>query len=403
MARFGKKKLLGTLVIVLAVVLGGYIVKKATAPQPVASADSTGGHSDTLQVADADTSAADKDDKDKEGEDEKKEPDPVPVEIATVSPRPISSFYQTTATLEPEKAVDILAKTAGEVRELLVEEGDVVESGRVLCMLEDDSQRIEVEEARINRDQQEREFARIESMHTENLISDKEYSDAKHLYEVAVNKLEAAQLRLEHTLVRAPFSGVITKRLIDLGENVSVGARLFEIVDTTPLLIRMYLPESEMRDIHVGQDVTITPDSHPDRRLIGTIVRIAPEVDTRTGTVKVTAEASGDAMPGSFARIKIVTDTRKGSLTIPRRGIISDAGELFSYVVEADTVRKSRVRIGYQDEDYAEVLSGVELGDSVVVVGTGGLRTGTKVKVLESRMQEVLSKKESELVDSTSN
>ena len=89
-------------------------------------------------------------------------------------------------------------------------------------------------------------------------------------------------------------------------------------------------------------------------------------------------------------RVKIITDTRQARLSIPRRGVVSDAGELYVFVAEGDTVRKSPVQLGYQDEDFAEVLHGVENGDSVVVVGVGGLRTGTKVKVLEPNMQDEL-------------
>jgi membrane fusion protein (multidrug efflux system) len=165
----------------------------------------------------------------------------------------------------------------------------------------------------------------------------------------------------------------------------------------------MYLPENEISDIHVGQKVSVEPDNDPDRSFFGKVVRIAPEVDERTGTVKVTAETHGEAIPGSFARVKIITDTREGKLTIPRRGLVSDAGDLYVYVAEADTVRKAPVRVGYQDEDHAEVLSGVEHGDSVVVVGVGGLRTGTKVRVMEPTMQNELSGEEQSATEAASN
>jgi membrane fusion protein (multidrug efflux system) len=372
---------------VIVVCVGGYFAQTMlkggaadAADTTLAAADST---SDSTAVATGDKDGG----KDK---DEKKEPDPVPVEVATAAPREISSYYYTTATLDPEREVDVLAKTTGEIVKLYVEEGAMVAAGAMLCQIEDDGPRIELDEARINREKQEAEFKRIESMFKENLISDREYSTAKYEYDIAKNNYEAALLRYEYTKVRAPFAGVVTKRHVELGQNVAVGAQLFELADTDPLLIRMYLPEAEIRDIDVGQIVTINPDNNPDRRLEGKVVRIAPEVDERTGTVKVTAETRGSAMPGSFARIKIVTDTRQGSLTIPRRGLISDAGELYVYVAEADTVRRATVRTGYQDEDYTEIISGVSVGDTVVVVGVGGLRTGTKVKILDATMQDKL-------------
>jgi multidrug efflux pump subunit AcrA (membrane-fusion protein) len=110
--------------------------------------------------------------------------------------------------------------------------------------------------------------------------------------------------------------------------------------------------------------------------------------------VKVTAETGGAAMPGSFARVRMVTDTRTGTLSVPRRGLLSDAGEFFVYVAEADTVRRASVRVGYQDDEYAEILEGVKQGENVVVIGAGALRTGTKVKILEAAMQHKLSGKE---------
>lgn len=141
----------------------------------------------------------------------------------------------------------------------------------------------------------------------------------------------------------------------------------------------------------MGQQVSIEPDNAPGTRFAGRVVRIAPEVDERTGTVKVTVETEGGAMPGSFARVKVVTDTRRGTLSVPRRGLLSDAGEFFVYVAEADSVRKVSVRVGYQNEEYSEILGGVEEGDSVVVVGAGAIRTGTKVKILDPTMQQRLT------------
>lgn len=392
MAR-SRKKIAGIIAfIVIVIAAGGYFTM--TSLKGVAeSADST---ADSTTIAAGDSTAGDDKGKGKD-KDKKKEPDPVPVEVAMVKPRQISSYYHTTATLEPERRVTVLAKVAGEVSRLFVEEGAVVPKGAMLCQVEDSELKIALDEARINRDQQRREYERLKTMHDEKLISDTEFADRQYQYQLAENKFSAAALKYEYTKVRAAFDGMITKRHVEPGQHLNVGTELFELVDPTPLLVRMYMPENEIRDIRVGQAVSIQPDNDPDRILEGTIVRISPEVDDRTGTVKVTAETLGRAMPGSFVRIKIVTDTRRGSLTIPRRGMISDAGELYVYVAEADTVRKAPIKVGYQDEDYAEILDGVGDGQVIVVVGVGGLRTGTKIKILDANMQDTLSRQDEEM------
>lgn len=376
MARIRKKirivGLIAGLLIVIAVV--AYVARERFVVGDMAGA------ADSTSVADSTAVADDKKD-DKNGDKEKETP-PVPVEIAEANHREISSYYVTTATLEPERKVDVLAKISGEVARLAVEEGDYVKMGDLLCSLDDDEARISLEEAKINQTQSKREFERIQSMYEQKLISEKEYLDVKYQHELATNALEAASLRYEYTRIRSPFEGVVTERLVDAGEQIVQGARLFVVADTKPLLLSMYLPEGEIKTIRKGQLVYINPDVNPDMRFTGEIIRVAPEVDQRTGTVKVTAETCAGGIPGSFVRVRIVTDTRAAALTVPRRSVVADAGERFVFVAEADTVRKIEVDVGYEDEEFAEILEGIQEGDTVVVAGVGGVRTGTKIKVL---------------------
>ncbi|MBI4721322.1 MAG: efflux RND transporter periplasmic adaptor subunit [Chitinivibrionia bacterium] len=374
----------------------GYGVRKWSNHKGSASAADSLGDSVSVEAKKAAADASHgKDKKGKKDKKDKKEPEPVPVEISTAAFRRISSFYHTTATLEREREVDIITKSSGDITKLFIEEGSKVASGQLLCQIEDEEQRISFEEARINMEKEEQEHRRIVTMHEQKLISDKEYSDVKYRCELAGNRYEAARLKYEYTKIRAPFNGVITQRFVDEGENVAAGMKLFQIADVSPLLVTMFLPENEIAAIHEGQAVYLSPDNDPGRTYPGKIVRCAPQVDDRTGTVKVTAEVESEGMPGSFMRIKIVTDTHDQCLSIPRRGLVADAGDLFVYIAEADTVRKKAVSVGYQDESYAEVLSGLEPADSVVVVGQGALKTGSKIRILPAGAEAVVAKPDS--------
>jgi multidrug efflux pump subunit AcrA (membrane-fusion protein) len=105
-------------------------------------------------------------------------------------------------------------------------------------------------------------------------------------------------------------------------------------------------------------------------------------VDLRTGTVKVTAQTHGAGVPGSFVRVRILTDTHDNVLAIPRRSLVSDAGDRYVFIAAADTVRKVEVEVGYEDENHAEITAGLSHGDTVVTAGVGGIREGTKVRVV---------------------
>jgi membrane fusion protein (multidrug efflux system) len=375
-----RKTVLVSLIAVVVIGAGlAFVAKTRMGVKNSASADSTLTSDSTQAAAKKNEDGDKKKDKKKKGE---KVDAPVPVEVTTVSPRSISTYYQTMATLEPEKRVDILSKLAGEVRQILVEEGDFVKEGAILCRLDDAELKVTLDEARINRDQQKQEFERVKDMQAQSLISDKEYQQIKYNYEVAENRYQSARVRYEYTQIKAPFSGVVTQRLVDPGENIPMGAKLFMMSDTQPLLLSMYLPESEARSVRKGQHVTIRPDQGAGAEFAGEVLRIAPEVDQRTGTVKVTAQTRAGGVPGSFVRVRILMDTHQDVLAVPRRSLLADAGDRFVFIAAADTVRKVQVGIGYEDETHAEVTEGLANGDTVVTAGVGGIRDGTKVKVV---------------------
>jgi membrane fusion protein (multidrug efflux system) len=370
-----------SLIAAIVVAAGLAFVAKTRMGINSASADSTGA-GDSTQASGKGADGNAKKDKDKDKKKGEKEDAPVPIEVTLVTPRAISTYYQTTATLEPEKRVDILTKISGEVRQIVVEEGDVVKEGALLCRLNDAELKVALDEARINWDQQKLELERVEKMRSQSLISDKEYQQFKYQAELAENRYESARVKFEYSQIRAPFSGVVTQRLVDPGENIPLGAKLFMMADTEPLLLSMYLPESEARLVRRGQKVDIRPDTDTDVHFGGEILRIAPEVDQRTGTVKVTAQTRAGGVPGSFVRVRILMDTHDNVLAIPRRSIVSDAGDRFVFIAAADTVRKVEVEVGYEDETHAEVTHGLSKGDTVVTAGVGGIRDGTKVKVV---------------------
>ena len=365
-------------VVVVAAVLVVFVRPRLAGNATDARAADSSAVGDSSAVAKSDDGGKKKGKKDKK--DKKKSDTRIPVEVTTVAPRAISTFYQTTATLEPEKRVDILCKIAGEVKQIMVEEGDVVKEGQLLCKLDDAELAVALEQARINRDKQKVELDRLDAMHDQNLIADKEYQDVKYQFELAANSYQSAKVKYEYTQIRAPFDGVVTSRLVDPGENIAMAARLFVMADVRPLLLAMYLPEVEARRVRPGQKVFIRPDTAPDTQFAGEILRIAPEVDLRTGTVKVTAQTTGGGVPGSFVRVRILMDTHDGVLAVPRRAIVADAGDHFVYIAAADTVRKAMVGVGYEDETHAEITSGLSRGDTVVTAGVGGIREGSKVK-----------------------
>jgi membrane fusion protein, multidrug efflux system len=318
-------------------------------------------------------------------EEEKTEEAQVPVELVAVGLSDVPSFLSATASLEPEKRVTVQCESSGRIQELRVEEGDWVETGQLMASLDGETESLALAEATLRAGAREREYRRGESLYAEQGMSSKEFQDLRFRYEEAEAQRKSAEHRLGQTRILAPFSGRVSRRHVDPGQHVTVGVQLFELVDNDPLLARIFLPEKQAMRITPGQPVLILPDTSPDLELPGEILRVAPVVDTRTGTVKVTCRISRESeylRPGSFVRVKVQTDLHQQVLVVPKRALVPEGGETYVFKALADSVIKVAIETGYGAGGQVEVTGGLEAGDRIVTVGTGSLKNGSKIKDL---------------------
>jgi RND family efflux transporter MFP subunit len=326
-----------------------------------------------------------KDKKGKKGKEKKEEP-PVPVEIAVARAQDLPAYFSATGSLEAKRQVKLIAKAAGQVVKLAVEEGNYVKKDQVLLEIEHREDELLVEQARIRAETAHKELERIQGLVGKGLTSDKDLEAAKQAAEVSALEHHLAQVRLDNKIVRAPFAGQITLREIQLGQTVNVGQSLVELADISPLEVRLFLPEKIVKTLKAGQPVEVRSDVDPTTPLEGTVDRIAPAVDAATSTVKVTLQVAAKGnitRVGSFVRARITTDVRRGATSIPKKALVPEAGVTYLFVAEADSVRKIPVTTGYAGDEMVEIVSGVAIGDRVVSVGQGGLRPGSRIKVLE--------------------
>jgi RND family efflux transporter MFP subunit len=173
---------------------------------------------------------------------------------------------------------------------------------------------------------------------------------------------------------------------------------VFRIADFNPLLARVHVPSKEFRRLTTEQPVTIHLDSD-GTVLKGRIQLVSPIIDAATGTIKVTVEITeypAGVRPGDFAQVRIVTERRENRVLVPRVGLVSDKGEDVIYVERDGVAERVAVEIGLSDDDKAEILSGVSVGDLIVVKGQRSLQHGQAVRVLEGPEEAIAKEPEDE-------
>jgi len=308
----------------------------------------------------------------------------VPVEVATVVRRDISSYIETNGTLEAENEVDIVARASGPIVELKVEEGTEVARGELLARLEQDEIRAQLEISRVNLEETRLAYERARTLQADDLISDEEYERAKAAFESAEAQYEGSRIQLGYTEIRAPFAGLIVARYVDLAQHVSTNTPLFRISDFTPLLCPIQVPERDLRKLRAGQTAWLTVEAFAGERFGARVLRISPVIDASTGTVKVTLEVVGKGRlrPGMFARVFLETEVRRDALVIPKSALSLESIGDTVYVAAGDVAARREVELGFREGDHVEVLSGLEAGEQVVVVGQDGLSDGTPLRVL---------------------
>ncbi len=330
----------------------------------------------------------------------------IPVEIVVPARGDIDAMYSGTAPIEAFADATVIAKVGGEVREILVEEGDDVVSGQVLAKLDGDRLRLELQQAEANLQKLRRNYQRNVDLKDKDLISAGDFEKIQYEMEALQASYDLARLELNYTEIRSPITGVISERFVKIGNTIDANTRTFQITSLEPLVSYLHIPEREYRRIDPGQPATIEIDALQGARFEATVARVSPIVDPATGTFKITIEVTDPTRrmkPGMFGRVGIVFDSRPNVLQIPRSAILEESGTDSVFVVSGDSVEKRIVQTGYAEGGMIEIVEGIADNDEIVYVGHTNLKEGSKVSVIKRTETSDLIAKNSTSPDVTDN
>ncbi|HEX2140486.1 MAG TPA: efflux RND transporter periplasmic adaptor subunit [Woeseiaceae bacterium] len=307
---------------------------------------------------------------------------PLPVEVAMPRIADLYATYQTTAALAADREALIPSRVAGEVVEILVEEGETVAAGQALARLDGDRLRLEMLEAKARFEMTAREYARARRLRERGLVS----AAAAEALKFDLDALEAAyemkRLDYEYTTIRATIPGVISVRHIKLGWRLEAGEPAFSIADTDRLVAELHIPQRELGRIAGGLEARLRVDAMPGDDFYAPIDRVSPTIDAADGSFRATVyidNEKGLLAPGMFGRFSIAYEKHADALTVPSSAIIREDNEDVVYVVQDGTASRRAVRIGIEGGGMTEILNGLAAGEPVIVTGQSSLRDGSRV------------------------
>ncbi len=320
------------------------------------------------------------------------------VDVQQVAKKPINAFLILNGTVEPERQVAVHSRLAAYVKNIVREEGDIVKKNDLLALLDDTEiaishkqAKIQLEQAQLTLKDEEANYKRSQELHKTAMISQQDYQDAESNYNKAqleyktkTENFKDLQLQLNYTRITAPVSGYVTQRMLEVGARVTANQQVYTVEDFNPLLIKVYVPTSDMINLEKGMKTEITTTVLEGITFNGSVKLINPRIDVNSGTVKVTVEVfdkSGKLKPGMFVETRILVRNKPDALVVPKKAVRHKGDQTFVFVFKRMKATKRLVQTGIIEGDFIEIHDGLEAGQRVVTVGVEGLKDGMTVKL----------------------
>ncbi|NMY38995.1 MULTISPECIES: MdtA/MuxA family multidrug efflux RND transporter periplasmic adaptor subunit [unclassified Pseudomonas] len=333
---------------------------------------------------------------------------PVPVRVSDVKRGDFPVFYKALGTVTALNTINVRSRVAGELVKVYFKEGQMVKAGELLAEIDPRSYQnalLQAEGTLLQNQAQLKnaqvDVQRYRGLYAEDSIAKQTLDTAEALvsqYQGTVKTNQAAvndaKLNLEFTKIRAPISGRVGLRQLDVGNLVAANdtTALVVITQTEPIVVSFTLPENDLALViaryRSGAKLPVQAWDRGDRKelAVGVLSSIDNQIDITTGTLKFKAlfeNRDQTLFPNQFVNVRLLADTLKDVILAPSAAIQFGTNGSFVYAMDGDNKVKIRsVKVGATDGDVTVIEEGLEPGDRVVLEGTDRLRDGGAVEVV---------------------
>ncbi|GEO80748.1 efflux RND transporter periplasmic adaptor subunit [Pararhodospirillum oryzae] len=325
----------------------------------------------------------------------------LPVQVVTVTAEPVAReswrvSVPAVGTLRARSGVDVSPSVGGQVQAILFDSGRMVRKGDVLVQLDADEEESQLASARATANLAHITASRAQRLAQTAAGTRANLDEANAQVGVAEANIKEIQARIAKKTIRAPFSGRLGVRQVDLGAYVNAGQTLVNLQDLSVIMADFTVSQRDLALLSVGAGVELTTDSWPGRTFMGTITAIAPQIDANTGMVRVEARFDNpdDALrPGMLTHVEVIRPESQTVLSVPVSSVTyslsGDAVFVLGPLPEGApagaeaAVERVVVALGERRGDRVAVASGLEDGQRIVTSGQMKLQNGSLVTIAD--------------------
>ena len=322
-------------------------------------------------------------------------PPPMVVEAVTVAPETIRDEIDLVGQLESDESVVIMPERAGIIDTVEFVEGQEVKREMLLFRLRDDEERARVAEAEAQLALAEQNFRRAHALKGENVLSVAELERATSERDVARAHLDVAAVALDRTEIRAPFDGVLGRRMVSPGDRVTPerfgggeGTGLVQIDAVANLKLIFTVPEIAVPAVRRDMPFVVSVAPFPGESFPGQVYFMAPALDPQNRRLVLKGRVPNPdrrLMPGMFANIRVEAAKYENALVVPESALVHEGEGVFVWRLdEAGAAQHVAVETGVRIGGRIQITSGLRPGDRVVTAGTHKLSPGAPIRVAET-------------------
>ncbi len=321
------------------------------------------------------------------------QPPPEAVTSVVAQPEQWPSTTGVIGTMEAVHGVMVSADLPGSVAKINFDSGKAVREGEVLVELDTREERAQLAALEAQRDLAKVNYGRMQELVKEGVISRLEYDQATAQQKQTEANVGAIRATIERKTIRAPFSGTLGIRKINLGQYLSAGNPVVQLQALNPIYVNFGLPQQALGQVRVGRTLQVTSEDLPGKVFTGKVTALDSVVDETTRNVQVQATLAnpeGKLQPGMFVQVEVVLGASRTVVPLPASAVsyapygdsvfvITDLKDPKGHTYRG--VRQQFVKLEGSRGDQVAVVSGLNPGDEVVTSGVFKLRNGAAVQV----------------------